>query len=764
MGLTRAVPLSALLLAPGLAFCHAVAPPPAPPPPPAPVASAGGQAAASRESASSLAPRKVLLGYPKRSDVQISPDGKSIGWLSPVDGSLNLMVAPADDLPKARPVTRQARSIRSWRWTFRADSAVFSTEGSPRGGDGSMHLYAVDVARGETRDLTPFEGAHGELVRLSPKRPQEAIVSINNRDRRFPDAYLVDVTTGARKLAAQNDGGYSRWVADDDLRVRFALRHTADGGAELLVPARAKEPAKTFLRVPFEDARAFAVVDFDKTGDTLYLAQSPGRDTSAIFAVDTKTGNATVVAQDAHADAGRVLVNPSTKAVEAVAFEYDKLGWSVVDASVEGDFFYLQTFGDGRLSITSRSLDEQHWVVGYSYTDGPTLYYRYDRDPDVPGTPGKASFLFRSNDDLEHVKLSPTKPVVIKARDGLDLVSYLTIPSESDPRDEGRPRTPLPMVLLVHDGPWDRASGETSALHQWLASRGFAVLGVNYRGSAGLGKALLNAGSLEWGGKMQDDLTFVAKWAVDQKIADGASIAIMGEGYGGYAALSGLDASPFACCVDVGGPSSLLAFALSSPSYAEPAGDELARRVGDWRTDEGKRLLDERSPASHAERVTKPVLIEQGRNDARVAEAETARFALSLKARGVPVTYVVYPDEGRGLERPANRLSFAAVTEAFLGKCLGGPRQPIGGDLADSSITVPLGAEHVPGVRSALRAEQLEAPTPAAAPVADAGTGGGVEAGVDASREISDAGARADGASKAEPDAARRHDGGEGGK
>ena len=207
------------------------------------------------------------------------------------------------------------------------------------------------------------------------------------------------------------------------------------------------------------------------------------------------------------------------KTVEAVSFEYQTQSWSVVDASVEGDFFYLQNFGDGRLFVTSRSLDEQHWLVGYSYTDGPTLYYRYDRDPDVPGTPGKASFLFRSTDGLEHAKLSATKPVVIKARDGTDLVGYLTIPYDTDPRDEGRPKAPLPTVLLVHDGPWDRESGDTSVVRQWLADRGYAVLGVNYRGSKGFGKAVLNAGNLEWGGKMQDDLAMAAKWAVDGKIA-----------------------------------------------------------------------------------------------------------------------------------------------------------------------------------------------------------------------------------------------------
>jgi dipeptidyl aminopeptidase/acylaminoacyl peptidase len=432
----------------------------------------------------------------------------------------------------------------------------------------------------------------------------------------------------------------------------------------------------------------------------------------------------------------------------------------VVDASVEGDFFYLQNFGDGRLFVTSRSLDEQHWLVGYSYTDGPTLYYRYDRDPDVPGTPGKATFLFRSNDGLEHAKLSATKPVLIKARDGTDLVGYLTIPYDTDPRDEGHPKVPLPTVLLVHDGPWDRESGESSPVRQWLADRGYAVLGVNYRGSRGFGKAVLNAGNLEWGGKMQDDLAAAAKWAVDLKIADRERIAILGEGYGGYAALVGMATSPFACGVDVGGPSNLILFAVSAPPFAEPQGEELARRVGDWRTDEGKKLLEARSPASHAEKIYKPVLIEQGKLDPRVTEAETAALALAIKSHKVPVTYVVYADEGRGLSRAADRVSFGAVAESFLASCLGGPVEPIAGDLSDSTFTVPVGAEGVPGLRGALRPAQLEpvAPPPVAVPAPTPGAGaidGGLEGGA-----ILDAGPD----SKSEADAARRNERGDGGK
>jgi hypothetical protein len=242
---------------------------------------------------------------------------------------------------------------------------------------------------------------------------------------------------------------------------------------------------------------------------------------------------------------------------------------------------------------------------------------------------------------------------------------------------------------------------------------------VDFRGSRGLGTDLLNGGNQEWGGKMQDDLAAVAKWAVDEKIAQPDHVAVMGEGYGGYAVLEGMANSPFACGVDLGGPPNLIMYLVNAPPFAEPQGAELARRVGDYRSDDGKKMLGDRSPASHPERIGKPILIEQGKNDPRVLWTDTLELVQAVKSHRVQVTYAVYPDEGRGLSRAQNVLSFAAVTEAFLGQCLGGASQPFGNELADSSITVPVGAENVPGLRDALGPERtgpLAPPAPPAPP------------------------------------------------
>ena len=243
-------------------------------------------------------------------------------------------------------------------------------------------------------------------------------------------------------------------------------------------------------------------------------------------------------------------------------------------------------------------------------------------------------------------------------------------------------------------------------MHQLLANRGYAALSVNYRGSTGLGKRFTNAASLEWGRKMHDDLIDAVGWAVEEGIADPDHVAIMGGSYGGYAVLAGLTFTPdtFACGVDLVGPSNLITMVESVPSYWKPEIEIDATRVGDSRTDDGRALLKERSPLTHVDRITRPLLIGHGANDPRVRRDESDQIVDAMKEKGIPVTYLVYLDEGHGFARPENNISFTAVTEAFLAEHLGGRFEPVGGDFDRASIDVQTGSEQVPGLEEAMRA------------------------------------------------------------
>jgi hypothetical protein len=299
------------------------APPAAPVPPPvAYVPAPPTWPAIAPRADTSLLPRKVFFGQADRTSVKISPDGQRIGWLGPIQGVLNVWVAPADDVAKAQPVTQVVgEDIRSWWWGFGSDRVVFAHD---KDGDDSMHVYSVDLIKHETKDLTPIDGVFAELVGLSPKRPKEALIGMNEHGKKTRDVYLVDLTTGTRKLVQANDGGIEAWTADDDLRVRYARRRNPDASVDLLQPGTGKDAWTSFQHVAAGDALAVAPIDFDKNGTALYLKDSRNRDTSGLFTIDTKTGSATMLADNPKADVGQVLINPLTKTIEAVSFDYDR--------------------------------------------------------------------------------------------------------------------------------------------------------------------------------------------------------------------------------------------------------------------------------------------------------------------------------------------------------------------------------------------------------------------------------------------------------
>ncbi len=229
-------------------------------------------------------------------------------------------------------------------------------------------------------------------------------------------------------------------------------------------------------------------------------------------------------------------------------------------------------------------------------------------------------------------------------------------------------------------------------------------MSVNFRGSTGFGKNFTNAGDQEWGRRMHDDLIDAVAWAIEQGIADPDRIAIMGGSYGGYAALAGLTFTPevFACGVDIVGPSNLTTLLLSIPPYWKPELDHYTTRIGDFRTEDGKLLLRERSPLTYVDNISRPLLIAQGANDPRVKQNESDQIVKAMQAKKLPVTYVLYADEGHGFARPENRLSFYAITEAFLADHLGGEYEPIGNDFVGANLTVPAGADEIPGLTDAL--------------------------------------------------------------
>lgn len=644
-----------------------------------------------------LISRDALFSNPERTEVTISPDGRYIGWVAPSEGVPNVWIAPADSLAEARAVTQdRSRGISSYTWSHLPGTLLFVRD---NGGDENYHVFTLNVATGEQRDISPFEKTKATITGISRSHPEEVLIGMNDRDPQWHDLYRVNLISGARTLVERNDQNFRSYVTDGDFTPRLATRAREDGGFDVLRRSSSGlwEPLDS---IPFEDTLTTSYSALSEDGKTAYLFDSRGRDTTALFAVDLYSKRRLLLHEDPKADVTDVILSPSRDSAQAAASNYLRETWVPLDPSFAADFNRLKKLGPGDISLSARTDDDRTWIVSYSSPQAPEHFYRYDRSADGTLTP-----LFSSRPKLDNKPLVPQWPNQLITRDGLTLVGYLTLPKHADPNADGSPEHPSPMVLLVHGGPWDRDKYGYSSHVQWLANRGYAVLQVNFRGSTGLGKDFVNKGNLEWGAKMHDDLLDAVKWAVDTGVTTSSNVAIMGGSYGGYATLVGLTSTPdrFRCGIDVVGPSNLESLIASTPAHWSSFVEQLARRVGDARTEDGRKLLADRSPIHRTDQIARPLLIAQGSNDPRVPQAESDQIVQAMKAKQIPVTYLLFPDEGHGFARAENSTAFTAVAENFLSKCLGGRSEPIGSALSGSSITVPVGAEDVPGLAPALK-------------------------------------------------------------
>ena len=646
-----------------------------------------------------LIPRAKLFGNPQRAMCQLSPDGQTLSWLAPSDGVLNIWTAPVGDLRAARPVTEdKGRGIRFYGWSRNSMHLLYIQD---EAGDEDWHVYSVLASGGKALDLTPIRGVHAQIAGSSWEDPSTLMVGLNDRDPRWHDLYRVNIETGERELAVLNDHEFGSITLDRSLSPRLAQRPLLEEGGREVFRLEGDD-WQPFFRVGHEDELATGFIGFDLEGKNVVMLDSRDRDKAALSSLNIETGDEKIVAESPDADISDILTHPTSYEIEAYGANYLTLEWTALSEGMAEDLKFLESEISGEIHVASRTKADDYWIVSASAAEAPGTYYLYHRGEQA------LEHLFTSRPDLDGERLAPMHPVKIPARDGLELVSYFTLPADQAGE---RPMHPLPMVLLVHGGPWARDVYGFNPQHQWLADRGYAVLSVNFRGSTGFGKSFVNAADLQWGRKMHDDLIDAVEWAIENGIAERDRVAIMGGSYGGYATLAGLTFTPeeFACGVDIVGPSNLETLLATIPAYWTSFYETLCRRVGDPRTDEGLALLKERSPLNSADKIARPLLIGQGANDPRVKQAESDQIVTAMKDKNLPVTYVLYPDEGHGFARPENRMSFYAVAEAFLAEHLGGAVEPIGDDFTGSSIEVPEGAGQVHGLSDALDARPAAA-------------------------------------------------------
>jgi dipeptidyl aminopeptidase/acylaminoacyl peptidase len=606
-----------------------------------------------------LIPRKIIFGNLKKAAIRISPDGKKLSYIAPVKGVFNVWVQTIgkDD---AKVVTNDTyRGIRSYFWSYDSNSLFYAQD---KGGNEDFHVYQVQLNPHKIKPLTPYKGVRASIIAISRLFPDTILLSMNKRDKKVFDVYRYNLKTGKMVLDTQNPGNIVGWTADYKLKIRAALAMDKNAQKILMVRNSVKSKWRTIRKWNYLESGG--PLAFSKNGKSIYVMGNKGSDKTRLFSITIRNKKIKEIFTNPKADMSGVTINPEDNRIEAVTTEYIQKEWTAIDPKFQKDIDAMKKLaGKNRFGISSRSKDDKLWIVAVGGPSTPSKYYLYKR---VDGT---FKLLMETRKELKKYKLNIMKPVVIKSRDGLDLVSYLTTPAKPFKGKQ-------PMILLVHGGPWHRDKYSWRPMVQWLANRGYVVLQVNFRGSTGFGKKFLNAGNKEWGRKMQHDLTDAVGWAVKNANIDPKRVGIMGGSYGGYAALAGITFTPdlYAAAVDIVGPSSIITLLKTIPQYWKPIMSLFTTRVGDLKKD--VKMLNERSPLNYVNKIKTPLAIFQGKNDPRVKITESNQIVKAIRTNKGKVLYIVYPDEGHGFRREPNKMDFLARTEQFLAKYLKGRVEP----------------------------------------------------------------------------------------
>jgi dipeptidyl aminopeptidase/acylaminoacyl peptidase len=607
-----------------------------------------------------LVPRAILLEESERGNPALSPDGTLIAYCAPYHGVQNIWVRSADKADDRAVTDVREGGIDVCSWQADGRHVLYFKD---EAGDENTHLFQTDIGTLETRDLTPIAGARARALIADDGFPDTVLIHINARDKRYFDLYHLDLRTGSLRLDTENPGDVDRFYADHRLRARAADVTKPDNSAEVRVRDDAGAPWRTVLSWGADEMNSdlTGLVGFSADDAKVLVVTSLGANAERLIEVDPGTGAWKVLSADPRFDVTNVMIDPVRHSLEAVGYEGERTSWVFFDRATRADFESLRRVHEGDIRIRGRDRADRTWLVKYAATDAPTTYYRFDR------ATGKATYLFSEDPKLEGVRLAPKSPVRFKARDGLELYGYLTVPP-------GIPARGLPLVVMVHGGPWMRDTWELDFPVQLLANRGYAVLQVNFRGSTGYGKAYQNAGDLELGGKAIEDLVDGKAWAVARGLAAADRVAVMGGSYGGYATLAALAFHPgeFRCGVAINAMSDANLFMATMPPYWTVGRARWEARLG-----KDPDFLSRISPLSRADMITSPLLLIHNANDVRVTKEHSDRMAAALRERGKDVTYLLFPGAGHlsgGI--PVNLLRRWAAIEAFLAKHLGGRAEP----------------------------------------------------------------------------------------
>lgn len=601
----------------------------------------------------------------------LSPDGSKVAMIAPNNGRYSLALLDLTTGKSSVVVHFKDENIRNVFWKG-DDTLMFTSavEGHEIPLLASTDLAGKRVKRilesrrrqddfslffGSLEDTFPWSDEHILILGYTSESDPRKIAPSIPRNA-TPYLYQVNVKTARRLQLSQLEPGMQDGFYDRDGNLRLAV---VIEGTDLFVRSRPAngQPWRDLAKLsPLRPD--WAILGLSGDGATAYILDYRPHDRGVLRTLATDTGNLGPVLFDPPAgEIRRLIQNRERTQLRAVVYEDDKIRhhwfddtWRSLVRSLEA------SFAGHAVTLLNISRDEKRFLFLVSNDRNPGIYYLGDLRGPTPQIQPISALRPGLNAEL----MRPMTPIRFTARDGLEIHGYLTLPVGAEKR-------PPPLILLPHGGPWARDSWGYDREVQFLASRGYAVLQVNFRGSSGFGRQFMDAGDREWGARMQDDLTDAVQWAIAQGHADPARVGIMGASYGGYAALAGATFTPelYRVAINIVGVADLKLI-----TRYDLRTNPISRAIYSKRVGEGDAFLTQRSPVHHVANIRVPTFHAYGRNDPRVEFTHWQALEAALKRAGKPYESHIELAEGHGFEKAEAAIKLYRAIDAFLMKHL----------------------------------------------------------------------------------------------
>ncbi|MCF8240705.1 MAG: S9 family peptidase [Melioribacteraceae bacterium] len=578
---------------------------------------------------------------------QISPDGYNVAYLKPWNNRMNIYIQVVGEDTSKRITNSINRDITTYIWA-NDNQLIYIMDET---GEEYYQFYRVNIDNNEQIQLTPKEKVKFYIVNKLSDYENEMIIMMNKRDPQFFDVYRMNVNTGELSLLQKNPGNITGWIADNDGVVKIA--RTTDGvNTGYLYRNSESENFNPVIVTDFKESLNPLI--FTEDNQLVYCLSNIDRDKEALVLYDFKNAvEVEEIFEHYDADIEHVLFSNDGKPIAAL-YAQCKRYYKFFDPEWEATYKKISSkFKNHEVYISSIDNSEKNLILHVTNDRTFGTYYHYNIDS------AKLTKLAEASPWLQQEYMAAMKPITYKARDGLTINGYLTLPYGSEAED-------LPVIVYPHGGPWNRDYWEFNPTAQFLANRGYAVLQVNYRGSIGYGKEFLEAGFKEWGGKIQDDITDGVNWLIEQNIADPERIGIYGFSFGGYSALCGVTFHPdiYKCGVSYSGSTNIFTFFEAVPKHWEPFKEMMYEMVGNPNQD--SLMIYNQSPYFFTEKIKAPLLIAHGSNDTRAPFSEIKNYIKLLEKNGVEVKTLFKKNEGHKFNNEENRLELYRNIESFL--------------------------------------------------------------------------------------------------